>query len=178
MKRSPAYYKSVKQKITSAMNKPAVLVIVLVCAFFVFWLIPDKEEVFVDEVLDVQLASALPCQMIYGFEAPTSGGDVDISVQVGPAADADDAVEAVRENRRRLKDMADEHRDELMVQFALDWAGKIHVKHRGIKHLYERDGWYLLMLDDDGTVWGEYFLSDTGTLMPAIRTCSRIECCI
>ena len=124
----------------------------------------------------------LPCFMEYGDNMTTCHGETkNVSLMVGKANTANEAVYKVKDNLGRLK--AIYSRQTTGVCFSswggdwLGWTSRIFVKHRGEKEKYKRSGWYITALDKDGGVQGDFFLSDDGILMPAQQTCTREGCC-
>lgn len=139
------------------------------------------ESVTVHELEGVEPSLMLPCAMLYGDQAPTySGGTVNVSLYAGSAQDPHDAVRRVKEGRSGLKEKYSGvagQVDELNTRFAFGWGENIHVKYRTSEQLYEREGWYVTVIDGEDGVSGEYFLSNHGILMPAEQTCTRFGCC-
>jgi hypothetical protein len=141
------------------------------------------EEITVEpSPTDLPDSFILPCQMAYGDDI-TDASDrrrINVSLWAGQAGNPDEAVTIIRKNRIILKTTYEELTEgrALSQSLFLEWADRLFVKHRGEKEKYQRSGWYLTALDDEGGVMGDFFLSDEGVLMPVSRICQRSECCV
>ncbi|MFH0862962.1 MAG: hypothetical protein V1875_08040 [Candidatus Altiarchaeota archaeon] len=148
-----------------------VLVGAILALAFIYVLSPlpffPTEEVVVLNVSEYP--EPLPCQMYFRD---------DLALYAGKAASADEAVELVKKNIRRLKVAYSEKvKEGTSPDYPLGWGRKVFVKYRTQREKYQRNGWYVTASDDEGLILGEYYLSDEGLLMPAIQTCTRIGCC-
>ena len=123
--------------------------------------------------------SDITCTMIYGDNVETfSGEKIDLSFDAGKGLNAQDALDKTLSNWPKIDMEYKKNMGELTVNFATDWDERVFMKHRTSAEGYERNGWYTTIINNEGIVRGEFFLSDDGKIMPAMRTCTRIDCCI
>jgi hypothetical protein len=126
-----------------------------------------------DEVIVLNVttaASPLPCTMSYGDQLAVSAGR------------ASTPAEAVAKTKAKLKEIGRLYESLASggdyLGYPIGWGGRIYVRRRGPAEKYSRSGWYIAAQASDGSAAGEFYLSDDGQLMPAKRTCTRIDCCI
>lgn len=107
-----------------------------------------------------------------------------VSFHIGQTMSADEAVEVWSANVEKLEPLyrkyseAENLRRMLMYNNFL-WSNtpdNLEIRYRKKEHGYEHEGWYFATMK--GKLLGEFFLSNEGYLMPAIQTCSRVECCL
>jgi hypothetical protein len=135
------------------------------------------------------LKNYMPCLMVYWDNTTTAFNEpVNVSIYVGKAKSADDAVDKWANNVAKLERMY-KNIAKHKVSFRSDLYGnflwsakpqKIKIKYRTSKEGYSKDGWYIFTFSRSLTredFYGEFFLSNDGILMPATLACTIINCC-
>ena len=122
-----------------------------------------------DEMLEIYA----PCLMEYWD---------DVSVYVGKAKSPDDVVDKWASNVGKLKEI---YRDAYYYNIYgnFSWTNRpktLQIKYRTSREGYSRDGWYIFTSSpsflEEGNDYGEFFLSDDGMLMPAVRATALLSC--
>lgn len=104
---------------------------------------------------------------------------------VGKPQSADDVIDKWANNVNKLeKKYIDEYASEELYGNFLwsDSPMELTLRYRTPKEGYEKEGWYIFTRSasslQEGFDYGEFFLSNDGYLMPAVRTCAKITCCL
>lgn len=107
-----------------------------------------------------------------------------VSFHIGQAMSADETVEVWSANVEKLEPLYRKYSEaenlrRMLIYDNFLWNSapdSMKIKYRKKEHGYEHEGWYFATTK--GELLGEYFLSNNDYLMPVMKTCSRVECCL